>query len=104
MQIFVIPVDIRLGEARAEVQFFELETSGSHTILQLKEKIAVAVREQVGETMDVERIMIAKNEEASQGTLLNYLMDDQTVEHYSLENGSMVNIYFWTGSNVLANG
>jgi hypothetical protein len=45
MQIFVIPVDIRLGEARAEVQFFELETSGSSTILQLKEKIAVAVRE-----------------------------------------------------------
>jgi hypothetical protein len=72
--------------------------------LQLKEKIAAAVREQIGESMDVERIMVAKNEEVSQGSLVNYLMDDKTVEHYSLETGSMVNIYFWTGSNVLANG
>jgi uncharacterized secreted protein with C-terminal beta-propeller domain len=72
------------------------------TILEMKQHIStkISTSEHI---LHVNRILIIKNEE-SNTEILNYMEDSKKASDYNIDNGSMLNIYKWTGSLALENG
>lgn len=102
MQIFVMPVDMVIGENGDPVQFFEIEINGGQTIAELKEKISTKISSP-NASLGANRILMVKGENAD-SLPLPYMEDNKKVADYSIENGGILNIYKWTGSIALENG
>ena len=99
--IFIIPIDIFLGESRVVVQPFEIEVEEGQTIQSLKEAISQKVSLGPHARLEADHILMIHSDEQDEP---EYFLNDKECSHYNLDNDTIINISHWEGAQPLLNG